>query len=319
MFRGLKQLVLIGFSALLLSGCTLPWQKNTAGITVQLTDGGNAQVFLDDLHLGQTPLENSTLKAGVYTVKIVPDNDSKQPYETEIHLYPGSITSILWSFSGSDPAGTGDILELEPLPSKDRAELSVITVPEGAQVSLNTTTYGLSPVILDSIDPGQYSLSVSAVGHTKKALGVKVENGFRLRVYSRLDKEGSQPEPTPLPTPSLAEPEPTPTPLPTPTLGSSKATPTPRPTPKPSPTPVASGSATVPSSGTPAKPYVTIKDTGTGWLRVRDQASSAGVEVAKVTVGASYPYVSSLNGWYEITYLPGKNGWISGQYGDLVR
>jgi uncharacterized protein YgiM (DUF1202 family) len=68
-----------------------------------------------------------------------------------------------------------------------------------------------------------------------------------------------------------------------------------------------------------SKPYATIKDTGTGWLRVRDQASNAGVEVAKVNVGQNYPYVSTLNGWFEITYSPGKNGWISGQYATLVK
>ena len=62
-----------------------------------------------------------------------------------------------------------------------------------------------------------------------------------------------------------------------------------------------------------------INETGTGWLRVRDQASSAGQEIARVDVGGKYPYRANLQGWYEIEYEPGETGWISGQYAELVR
>lgn len=304
--------VLILLATFLFAGCTFPWQKNIAGLQIQITDGTSAQVFLNELHLGSTPIEKDDLKTGVYKLKIVPDASlGKQPYETEIHLYPGALTSVLWNFKGADPSGTGDILELEPLSTKERAELSVITVPEGASVALNSTTYGLSPVILDTVEPGDYSLTVSAVGHVRKTFSAKVTKGYRLHVFSRLEKEGAE---TVLPTPT-ATPEPTPTPL---VLGTD-AQPTPRPTPVPTPSPIPATPKPATSSATPAKPYVTIKDTGTGWLRVRDQASSSGQEIAKVTVGASYPYISSVNGWYEIEYLTGKTGWVSGQYVTLVR
>lgn len=315
LWRKWRLVPFIALSSLLFSGCTLPWQKNIAGLSIQVTEGINAQVFLNDLHLGSTPIDKDDLKTGVYKLKIVPDSSTgKQPYETEIHLYPGALTSVLWSFSGPDPSGTGDILELEPLSTKERAELSVITVPEGASVSLNSTTYGLSPVILDTIEPGEYALAVSAVGHVRKSFSAKVTKGYRLHVFSRLEKEGgSLATTTPTPAP---EPSPTPTPL---VLGTDTSQPTPRPTPviTPSPTPIAAAGAS--SSANLTKPYVTISDTGTGWLRVRDQASNAGAEIAKVTVGASYPYISSLNGWYEIEYLAGKQGWISGQYATIVR
>lgn len=305
----LSCLATLGFSA-----CSVPqpWKKPEAGLQVQLTDSSNAQVYLDSLHLGSAPLNERGLKPGTYTIRIEPENlKDKRPYETQIHLYSGSSTAILWNFTTtSEPTGTGDILELEPLPSASRAELSVITMPEGASVQLNSTTYGLSPVVLDSVDAGQYSLTLSAVGHVKKTLGVQIQPGFRMHVFSKLEKEGSTAaSPTPAATPTSIE-----------TNSNPNTPPTPAPTAAPRPTPVAAVTSSASANlTTPSKPYVTIKETGTGWLRVRDQASSAGKEVKQVNVGESFPYKSTLNGWYEIEYEPAKTGWISGQYGQLVR
>jgi hypothetical protein len=311
-----RRLFLIGCASVLLSSCTVPWKKEFAGILVQMTDGSKAQVYLDSVHLGQSPVEKQDFRPGTYQLRIEPEEAGKQPYETQIHLYSGSKTTILWSFaSQSELTGTGDILELEPLPSKERSELSVITSPEGASVNLNSTTYGLSPVILDEVEPGQYTLSIQAVGHLQKSMSVALQKGYRLHVYSRLEKEKDGQVPaaeTALETPS---PEPVPSPSPV-----TKTTTLPSPSPISRTSLQASSSATTTNfPGVVSKPYVTIKDTGTGWLRVRDQASNAGVEVAKVNVGQNYPYISTLNGWFEITYETGKNGWISGQYATLVR
>lgn len=306
-----RRVFLLLCAAVLLAGCSVPWKKEQAGIQVQMTDGGTAQVYLDTLHLGQTPIQTQDLKPGTYQLRIEPEKAGKTAYEGQIHLYPGSLTSVLWSFSGQEIVGTGDVLELEPLPSKERAELSVTTVPEGASVSLNSTTYGLSPVILDEVQPGQYSLTIHAVGHIKKTMSVQIQSGFRLHMYSRLEKEGSGEElssPTPSPSPASEMPSPSPS--------SQTNTTT---VPSPSPTPRGVSTASPQPSALPEKPYVTIKDTGTGWLRVRSEASSAAEEVARVNVGESFTYKSTLNGWFEIEYTSGQTGWISGQYGNLTR
>ncbi len=306
-------------SGLLFSACSLslPWQQSISGLQVQVTDGGSAQIFLDDLHLGQSPIQEEGLKPGVYTLRIEPDKNEKQAYETQIRLYAGSITSALWSFAGDMPTGTGDILELEPLPSQSRAELSVITVPEGASVLLNDTTYGLSPVILDSIEPGEYSLTINAVGHVQKTLPVQVQPGYRLHIFSRLETDSTNTKTTPsTATPSSTSENTSDTTETTDELPSdpdtSDTSPARRATPTPTPAAAQSAAELEP-------PYVTITETGTGWLRVRSEASSAGEEVARVDVGSSYPYESTLNGWYEIEYAPGETGWISGQYANIIR
>jgi len=59
---------------------------------------------------------------------------------------------------------------------------------------------------------------------------------------------------------------------------------------------------------------ILIKDTPTGWLRVRDKASTAGSEVGRVEPGDEYELLDEDNGWYKIEYEQGEEGWISAQY-----
>jgi len=68
----------------------------------------------------------------------------------------------------------------------------------------------------------------------------------------------------------------------------------------------------------PAKPYVVIKDTPTGFLRVRMEPATSATEAGRVNPGERYSIVSSENGWYEIKYDGTNTGWVSGQYTQKV-
>ena len=68
----------------------------------------------------------------------------------------------------------------------------------------------------------------------------------------------------------------------------------------------------------PEKPYVEIKETPTGWLRVRSAPSTNATESGQVKPGETYSYLEEEeNGWYKIEF-EGKPGWISGTYADLI-
>jgi hypothetical protein len=299
------------FSAFGLSACNLPWNQAFSGLSVQAEDGASFQVYLDDIHLGQTPIQRSDLKPGSYRLKLDPGNGTTL-YEGTIRLHKGTVSTVLWSFAGTQPTGTGQILELEPLPSKSRAELSVITVPEGSTVQLNNTTYGLSPVILDEAEAGQYSLTLNAVGHVKKTIAVRIEEGHRLHVFSRLERSADSLS-SPLPATGSADTAATDSALLAPPTTSPKASASPSPTPKASTT-----GTTTTTPGTLTPPYLTVKETGTGWLRVRETPSATATELAKVDVGTKHSVEKVQNGWYEIEYETGKTGWVSGQYVEYV-
>mgnify|MGYP000981637009 FL=1 len=59
---------------------------------------------------------------------------------------------------------------------------------------------------------------------------------------------------------------------------------------------------------------VTIKETETGWLRVRDKDSNSGIEITKVKPGETYVLLEEKTDWYKIDLGNGKNGWVSSTY-----
>jgi len=69
-------------------------------------------------------------------------------------------------------------------------------------------------------------------------------------------------------------------------------------------------------SAKPKNASVVIKETPTGWLRVREEASLAASESAKVNTGETFPYLEEKEGWIKIEYQKGKTGWVSSQYVD---
>ena len=59
---------------------------------------------------------------------------------------------------------------------------------------------------------------------------------------------------------------------------------------------------------------VIILDTPTGFLRVRDQASLNGAEIAQVKPGETYQLLDERTDWFQIKLSNGQSGWISSQY-----
>jgi len=62
-----------------------------------------------------------------------------------------------------------------------------------------------------------------------------------------------------------------------------------------------------------------IKDTGVGWLRVRDAASTAGKEIARVNVGESYKVLEEKTGWVKIKVSDKTEGWVSAEFVTITR
>jgi len=68
------------------------------------------------------------------------------------------------------------------------------------------------------------------------------------------------------------------------------------------------------SLGTLSGKKVTIKETGLGWLRVRDNPGLNGAEVAKVNVGEEFTVLEETSGWVKIKISEVLAGWVSSIY-----
>lgn len=59
---------------------------------------------------------------------------------------------------------------------------------------------------------------------------------------------------------------------------------------------------------------ITVTDTPTGWLNVREQPSVEGALLAKIYPGESYEYKEIQNSWYKVVLKDKTEGWVSGEY-----
>lgn len=68
-----------------------------------------------------------------------------------------------------------------------------------------------------------------------------------------------------------------------------------------------------PSQISEKQTLILILSTPTGFLRVRSQAGTGGVEVGQIKPGQKFPFIDedTATGWFKIEYEKGKNGWVS--------
>lgn len=304
------KLVLVLFITVLFSGCTDALTKsNKSGLQVYTNDIP-AAVFLDGQHLDKTPYINKELKPGQYLLKIQPDDSSLVPYETTINLRKGLLTVVTWKAGTRPELSGGVVYELEKLASSSQTELSVVSIPDGAIVSIDQGETQFSPVLMADVEPGTHEVTVSQPSYETQSHTVNVVEGHRLEVLVKLAKNPSET--------ATQESEVSPK-----DSNLEEA--------KPSPSPVSESEDTtedeapdlnIDLSAEIAGPTVTITSTnffqnGEEVLRVRDAASSAGKELGFAVVGTQYAYLEeSTAGWYKIDF-EGEEGWISSRYATL--
>ena len=248
-------------------------------------------IFLDSKHIGRTSFRDK-VAAGEYTIKLVPETSTEQiaSWQGKISVGANLLTYINANLSDSELTSAIDVLWLEKISSKN-SELSVTTNPDGATVSVDDQTKVVTPLLISDLALGDHTLAITSPGFLSRTLKIKTTPGYKLIASLKLALS-----------PGTTTPEATSSPTPTVTL---KAT----------PTKAATSSATQPD---PAKPFAIIKDTPTGFLRVRMEPSTAATEAAQVNPGEKYHIFDEESGWYQIQYEGTDKGWISGQYAEKV-
>lgn len=260
-----------------------------------------ATVFLDNKNLGKTPFRDK-VTSGSYTVKIVPDSTSTQltAWEGKITIGQSLLTYVNANLSDSELTTAVDVVWLEKITSK-QSELSVTTNPDGATVLVDDIVKGSTPVSIQDIVAGDHSVAITSTGFSTRTLKIKTTSGYRLIADLKLALApgSSNPQASVSAAPVQV------------TSSGSTPTPTSKPTQK-----TATSSAT--QTADPPKPFVLIKDTPTGFLRVRIDPSTGATESGRVNPGEKFTIVDSQNGWYEITFDGKNTGWVSGQYAQKV-
>lgn len=262
-----------------------------------------ASVFLDNKHIGRTPIGESSYKvdAGEYTLKIVPESGSTQfaSWQGKITVGPNLLTYVKADMSESELSTAVDVLWLEKISGK-KSEISVTTMPDSATVLLDDETKGMTPLIISDVTPGSHTLTITSQGFLTRTMKVQLTAGYRLVAALKLALTSITPTQEDVTATQAASPSATPA-----------VSGTPKPTPKVSPT----GTSLI----DPAKPYALILDTPTGYLNVRVSASKVATKSGEVKPGEKYAYEkteedSAGTTWYELKKDGTVLGWVSGQY-----
>lgn len=281
---------------------------------LQVTATPDSTVYLNGKVIGSTPLckcEGSNMLAtGDYTIKLVPKDNNLLPYEEKITINKALLTVVDRKF-GSQATSEGSIISLIPLNDKNKTEILVLSLPEGAEVLLDNDPAGITPLTITDVTPSKHELKLRKDGYKEKSIPILTTVGYKLQatIYLGIDETAAlSPTPTPIATASG-----TLTPSPT----DKKGTPTPTPKQTGTPTPTPKKSLTPTKAGTTGKQKVEILDTPNGFLRVRSSNSTTASEVSRVKTGDVLDYVSEDNGWYEVKLADGRTGWVSADYAEL--
>lgn len=236
-----------------------------------------AKVYLDGKEMGMTPYKNRTLKPGEVEIKLVTNDNT---WTKKIKLQNNVNTVVDWEFGKNDEKSGGYILFLEKTGDKKNAGLMAMSNPSAATISIDNEIKGFSPIKISNIGEGDKHLSLTFPGHKNADIFVKAIKGYQLVVEAILGKE----------TTAINQEN-----------QSQESSP----------------SAELENSDLiESLPKVTIKETETGWLKVREASSSASKEIARVNPNESYDLLEEITDWYKIDLGSNKTGWISSKYAE---
>jgi len=250
----------------------------TAKAGLQVESTPQARLFLDGQEVGTTPYQSGELREGEKVVRLVPE-ENLSPWETKINLTEGTLSYVYRKFDSSESSSSAKIVTLEKLADKKAKALMVISTPDSSLVRVDGEEKGKTPLSLDNLTEGEHEVNLSSPGFEEMQINTRVTNGFRINLNFKLAEKQEISLPKEKENEEKAEEE---------------------------------------KSDDLTKPYVLIKETPTGWLRVRLEPSVNASEAAKVKPGEKYPFLEEESGWFKISYEEGKEGWISGQYASKV-
>ena len=179
-----------------------------------------SSVFVDGDSAGVTPLRLDLDRPGESWVLVT--NAGRTLLDTTLRVGPGEVA--LLTASAPEPAA----LPAEPPPSEEPAAvvqsgaIRVTSAPSGAEVLLNGRRVGETPIAVEGLATGRYSLAVRRSGYEAVARSITIRPGTRYETDIALRSAAPPPAAPPVaapPRPAPPRPAPEPAAAPEPALG----------------------------------------------------------------------------------------------------
>lgn len=262
---------------------------------LKILSSPTAGVFIDNVPVGKTPFE-TRLAPGEHTIKLIPEGEDSQTvsWEGTVTVYNNTLTFISRELGTSDLTSAGEVLtvtEMKNKPDGQIGQIEVITDPAGAIVFLDNDEKGIAPLVLQDVPSGEHELAVYLPGFFRRSQKVQVTTGYIVKAnfklaldktHKTLEEELDAKAQEASEAAALAE--------------------------------LTEDDSDAENTKEESSSTVTIQDTPTGFLNVRDEPSTSGTQIDQVSPGDEYEFTDTRNGWYKITLANGDEGWVSGDY-----
>ena len=157
--------------------------RKTGKGALQVTSVPQSKVYLDSKLLGTTPLcaceLAQMLSVGDYAIKLVPTDGNFRPFEEKITINKTTLTVVDRTFSDNGESD-GSIISLSSLNNKKDIEILVVSLPDIANVFLDSNPVGITPLLLKQVSESDHDLRVTRDGYKEKSIKIKTALGFKL-------------------------------------------------------------------------------------------------------------------------------------------
>lgn len=199
-------------ATLVFLGITFYLNRNSGKGALQVTANPKSNVSINGKLVGQTPLclceLPDMLASGEYTVSISPLDTSLSSFEEKVTIAPSVLTVVDRTF-GIGATSEGSIIALSPLSDKGAVELLAISFPDKAQVFLDRSIIGETPLLSKDLTVSDHQMSFVKEGYKEKTIRIKTVEGYKLtataflgidETYSSQEAPTATPSASPTPT-----------------------------------------------------------------------------------------------------------------------
>ena len=183
MKRALFFLAPLLIAVLIFSGILFFLDRKNGKGALQVTSVPKSKVYLDKKLIGTTPLcacdLAQMLSVGDYTVKLVALEGNFTPFEDKITINKKTLTVVDKTFADNGESD-GSVISLSSLSNKKDIEVLVISLPDKANVFLDSNPVGITPLLLKQVSESDHDIRLTRDGYKEKSIKIRTALGYRL-------------------------------------------------------------------------------------------------------------------------------------------
>lgn len=247
-----------------------------------------ATLLIDGVEVGKTPYEGKYQPKEIH-IKLIPDFQTSMPsYETKVDLINGVKTVISHTFAQTKDLSATEIVSFEQGVGRETG-IVVISDPLDADLFIDDIKIGTTPY-KSNLSPGEYLITLTKRGYGSRTIPIRVVDGYKLTAWVKLPITLDKNEEISVTRNQVVKDDKD-----------------------------EINSSLLSSQRESENQYVVILDTGTGFLRVRENPSILSEEIGRVIPKKEYELieVDKRTGWYKIRFENGLEGYVSNKFARL--